>query len=219
LYEDIDLYGLTPVTDSPLHQALMSMKYKRAQRNVSMLEDLSIARRPLELLERYSIIARTVLLEALSPGFLQRLSMAEVLRFRQDKLDNLDRFWTKIRVPSHDLDDTSPGAEYENRLIKLIDQGVWPEIRNLGDTLTNSRKKMFGSLLTRLSASVPASAVMSLFARLSPAQTLALSVGVGIAAFGISVPSAVEYWQERSKFRQNWLSFAMDLRGQAARPE
>jgi hypothetical protein len=212
-----DLHGLTLVTDNALYQRLLALKYQRALQNLSLVDRPSTPRRSLKELERYSIIARTVLMEALSPALLQRLSVEESLRFREENMEALDRFWTKIRDLSHDLDDVAVGPDFDARLVKLIDRTLLPELRSLTDNLDNSKRKMFGSLGTKLATAIPASTVLSVFAGMSGAESLALGVGAGLGAFGISLPSMIDYWQEKKKLRQNWLTFAVDLR-QATTP-
>ena len=152
-----------------------------------------------------------MLFEALSPGFLRQLSLEEILRFRQENQESLNRFWVRLRDLSHELDDVAIGPGFDGKLCKLIDQAVLPELQALSDGLEVSRRKMYGSLISKIAAGVPASTVLSLFAGMSGAQLLALSVGAGIAAFGMSIPSVVDYWQEKAKIGQNWLSFVMDL--------
>lgn len=207
-----DVHGLTPVTDNGLHQQLLALKYRRALTNLTVAKRPSLTRRSLEELERYSIIARAVLIEALSPDFLTRLSMDEVLRFREENRKSLGRFWVKLQDLSHELDDVPIGPGFDAKLTKIIDRAVLPELQTVAEGLDASRRKMFGSILSKMATGVPASTVLSLFAGMSGAHLLALSVGAGIAAFGISVPSIVDYWQEKAKLGQNWLTLVMDLR-------
>jgi hypothetical protein len=210
-----DLHGLTPVTDNALHQQLLSLKYRRALSNLSLVERSAVPRRSFEELERYSIIARAVLIEALSPNFLRQLSLDEVLRFRQENLKSLERFWVKLRDLSHELDEVPIGPGFDAKLSKLIDRAVLPELHTLAESLENSKRIMYGSLLSKMAAGVPASTLLSLFAGMSGAQLLALSVGAGIAAFGIGVPSIVDYWKEKARVGQHWLTLVLDIRGVA----
>jgi hypothetical protein len=214
-----DLHGFTPVTDSRLHQQLLTLKYRRAVANLSHTERTTAHHRSVELLERYAIVARGILLEALSPAFLQQLSLDQILRFREENGKALERFWVKMRELSRDLDDVPLGPGFEGRLSRLMDQVVVPEMQSVRDSLDASRRRMYGSLLSKIAAGVPASAVVSVFAGMSGAQLLALSVGAGLAAFGMSVPAVMEYWQERTKLGQNWLAFVTDLRGDTGRIE
>jgi len=207
-----DIYGLTPVTDSALHQQILSLKYRRALSNLSLTVNTCIPRRSLEALERYAIIARAVLIEALSPSFLRQLSLDQVLHFRDENRKSLERFWTKLRDLSHELDDVPIGPGFDAKLTKLMDRAVLPELQAIADSLEISRRKMYGSLLSKIAAGVPASTVVSLFAGMSGAQLLALSVGAGIAAFGMSIPSIMDYWQDRARVGQNWLTLVTDLR-------
>ena len=207
-----DVYGLTPVTDNSLHQQLLSLKYRRALRNLPLFENTRTPRRSLETLERYAIIARAVLIEALSPNFLRQLSLEQVLGFREENRKSLERFWIKLRDLSHDLDDVPIGPGFDAKLSTLMDHAVLPELQAVADSLDISRRKMYGSLLSKIAAGVPASTVVSLFAGMSGAQLLALSVGAGIAAFGMSIPSIMDYWQDKAKVGQNWLTLVTDLR-------
>lgn len=209
-----DIHGFTPVTDNALHQQLLTLKYKRALDNISLIKRSSIPRRSLDILEQYSVIARAVLLETLSSSFLSKLSMQEILKYREGNQDALERFWLKIREISHELDGLEVNQDFETQLTKLIDKLVMPEFQSLIDSLKFSRTKMFGSLVSKLSTAVPASTIISIFAGLSGAEMLALGVGAGIGAFGISLPSFIEYWEGKRKLGKHWLSFAMNLRGE-----
>ena len=212
-----DYYGLTPVTDSALHQQLLSMKYRRAQNNVSMLDQSIIPSRTIEMLERYSIVGRTVLMEALSPAFLQQISIADALKFRDANAESLERFRRRIGNLVHELDEVDLGADFNRRLTKVVDQVVLPELQLLEDKLQDSRRKIFGNLLSRgATTAVPASAAASLYAAFSGPALLALSVGAGVTAFGLSVATVVERWQERKKLGQDWLAFCVGLRNLSA---
>jgi hypothetical protein len=206
-----DLQRLTPVTDNALHQELLSLKYQRALSNLSLTERSNIPRRSIEQLERYAIIARAVLMEALSPSFLKLLSPDQVLRFRKENQKSLERFWGKLRELSHELDDVPIGPGFDAKLIKLIDRAVVPELQSVAQGLENSRRKMYGSLISKMAAAVPASTTLSLFTGMTGAQLLALSIGAAISAFGLSLPSIIDYWQEKAKVGQSWLSLVLDL--------
>jgi hypothetical protein len=213
-----DQYGFTPVTDSALHQQLMAIKYRRALSNVDLLDQPVIGGRRADDLERLSVVGRAVLMEALSPAFLTQLSIGDALRYRDANLEALTRFRTKITSLAHDLGDgTGPG--YGRSLRKLIDQAVVPELQALSDKLEESRRKVFGNLMTKaVTTAVPATAVVSLYAAFSGPALLALGVGAGATAFELSVASIVERWQERRKLNQDWLSFAVDLKRTGSRP-
>jgi hypothetical protein len=208
-----DQYGLTPVTDSALHQQLLSIKYRRALSNVSMLDQSIIPSRSLEMLERYSIVGRTVLMEALSPVFLEQISVADALKFRDANGESLERFRRRIAELSHELDEVDLRSDFNSRLTKVVDQTVLPELQSLADKLQDSQRKIFGNLLSRVgTTAVPASAAASLYAAFSGPALLALSVGAGATAFGLSIASVVERWQERKKLGQDWFAFCMGLR-------
>jgi hypothetical protein len=119
----------------------------------------------------------------------------------------------KITELSHDLDGAELGSDFNNRLTKVVDQAVLPEFQSLADKLQESRRKVFGNLVSRVATTaVPASAAASLYAAFSGPALLALSVGAGATAFGLSVASVVERWQERKKLGSGWLAFCMGLR-------
>jgi hypothetical protein len=209
-----DLYGLTPVTDSPLHQRLLAMKYNRAIQNLPT-DGSVVPQRSAALLERYSIVARRVLLETLPARFLSGLPVRDLLRYREANQRALDRFWLKIRDLSHELDDVGSEDRFEERVVKIIDRFVLPELDSVSNELKNSRRKMFGSLVAKLGGSIPVSTIISVFAGLSGGRILALAASAALAAFGMSLPSLTSYWQDKGKLGQNWLSFVVDLRGRS----
>src|SRR5262249_23459379 len=141
-----DVHGLTPVTDSPLHQQLLALKYKRALRNLA-IHDSVVPRRPSGLLEQYAIVARRVLLETLSPQFIDGLSIPDLLAYRQENQETLDRFWVKVRDLARELDDVGTGEGFDSQLTKIMDRSVIPEVASLSKDLESSRRKMFGSLV------------------------------------------------------------------------
>jgi hypothetical protein len=211
-----DAHGLTPVTDSPLHQRLLAMKYKRALANLPTDDGSVPSRRSVGLLEQYSIVARRVLLETLSPQFLSALSVRDLLAYRQENHEPLDRFWVKIRDVSHELDDVGTGDGFEGQLARIMDRSVLPELTLLSNELENSRRKMFGDLVAKFGTSVPASTALSVFAGLSGAAILALGAGAALTAFGMSLPNIMSYWQDKGKLGQNWLAIILDLRGKGS---
>jgi hypothetical protein len=105
------------------------------------------------------------------------------------------------------------GSDFNNRLTKVVDQTVLPELQSLADKLQASQRKIFGNLLGRVATTaVPASAAVSLYAAFSGPALLALGVGAGATAFRLSVASVVERWQERKRLGQDWLAFCIGLR-------
>jgi hypothetical protein len=98
-----------------------------------------------------------------------------------------------------------------------MDRSVLPELHSLSNELENSRRKMFGGLVAKLGAGVPTSTALSIFAGITGAQILAFGAGAAaLAAFGMALPSLMDYWQDKGKLGQNWLAFVVDLRKTAS---
>jgi hypothetical protein len=179
-----------------------------------MLSRSVLPRRTLRMLEQYSIVGRAVLVKALSLSFLEQISVSEALKFRDANTEALERFRTKVADLSHELDEADPGSDLNNRLVRILDQAVVPEMQILADRLKESRRRIFGNLLSGVATTaVPASAAASLYAASSGPALLALGVGAGAAAFGVSIASVVERWQEHKKLDKDWLAFCVGLRG------
>lgn len=205
-------HGLMPVTDSPVHEQLMARRHRRAVTEAARLERSRRPRRSAKVLERYAIVARTVLLETLDRGFLERLTMSAALDFRDANMEALQRYWTTIAEISHEVDDLPAGPAGDEHLIKLMDTTVLPQLRRLTDALATSKRRLLsGTLSQAATAALPASAGISLFAGFSAEALLALSVGAGAATFGPALSNAIDRWQDRKTIDQNWLTYCVDL--------
>jgi hypothetical protein len=211
LLSEVNSYSL--VTDDPLALQLLYIKYKRAIKEHSKPATIRniIAKRTPGFFQKYSMLGLNVC-EAIIPNTeLEKRSFEEIVLFKESEGDSFERFKEKLFELVSYIESEPWSEEYYKDIIKILDTKVIPEARKIKDEMHVAYEKMFGSIITKSTATLTPTVAASLLSGLSSGQIITLSCAAVAGALTIALPEIVNLWQESNRRQRNAYSFLLSL--------
>jgi hypothetical protein len=139
--------GYVPFTDSVVHDRLLRLKATEAQR--IMVDDPELRARlevdlPVQLPKEQ--LALTILDRLLPEDELRKRTVAELVAYRRDHAAAFRRFHDEVAALAAQIEELTPGPDFEVRLRKIVDAEVVPAINASRDDLVRGYEGAFGKV-------------------------------------------------------------------------
>lgn len=205
--------GLTPFTDSNIHDRLLRLKVNNSLRVLTEKPDLREKMEidiPLQLPRQHLAVA---ILDRFIPSEeLERRSLQELTEYRISHADEFARFCGKVAELAAEIESVKPSSEYNKELQKIIDSKVLPEIVKARDQLITDYEKAFGSIALKSVKVVVPTVVVTAFAGLGVWEILG---ACALAELGMlsakGAEDLLESWRARKQHGRQSFAYLTDL--------
>lgn len=202
-----DKFSLTPITDDNLQHKLLTLKL-RASRS-KFLKELLVDYGFVKDI-KVDLAAIDVLSE--SVPMLYRASMIDILEFRDENRDALNRFKTEMGRVITDVENNFWDEDFSKRVIDVIDAKVKPSLQDMRDSVETTKEK-FARIIKRGAALAPLPIVATLLPGCDPMY------GVLASAGALVVEEYLESVKKERKIHKNSFAFLFDAQKRFADPE
>jgi hypothetical protein len=205
--------GLTPFTDSKIHDRLLRLKVKNSLRvlveNPELREKLEIDI-PLKLPRQHLAVA---ILDRLLPAEeLEKRSLQELTEYRISHADEFARFSGKVAELATAIESIEPSSNYNIALQRMVDAKVIPEITAARDQLITDYEKSFGALALKSAKIVVPTVVVTAFAGLGVWEILG---ACALAELGVlsakGADDLLEAWRARRQSERKSFAYLAEL--------
>lgn len=191
---------LTPITTSQLHHELVIRKLKRVfaddEGKVELIDDSE--RKRLRAIFGQGEVIR-LLGELYPPACLDKVSFAEIVKFRKETQELRRRFVQEIANTLRVIDSDPASATYDKEVVEAL-QSVKSDFKKLEDELVAVRDKVLPAFAEALLYGTVGGGALSAFIAflggLSPAGVVAAS---SLTVSGAFLVKAIELWNEKRK--------------------
>lgn len=205
--------GLTPFTDSKIHDRLLRLKINNSLRALVKNPDLRekmATELPLELPRQH--LALAILDRLLPPQELERRSLQELTEYRISRADEFARFSGKVAELSAEIESIEPSSAYNKDLQRIVDAKVLPEIRAARDQLISDYEKSFGALALKSAKVVVPAVVVTTFAGLGVWEILG---ACALAELGVlsatGADDLLESWRARRQSGRKSFAYLAEI--------
>jgi hypothetical protein len=213
-----------PITDDPVaHQGLL-IKLDKLYSSSEIFIRSALPKPVASDLYQIQSFTMAVISRLIPEEAFDKLSISEVIEFRENNTDSLQRFKEKMVELASEISAKPWSSDFNTQVLALIDSKITPEVRKLDDELRDSYKKLFGVSIGKLSseiAKVAAPAIptmtMATFLGLTSSQITLLGAASIMSGLGIVLPDIIDTWQDRRTHRKNGLSFLLNLKNTVAK--
>lgn len=205
--------GLTPFTDSKVHDRLLRLKINNSLHalieNPDLREKMSTDM-PLDLPRQH--IALAVLDRLLPTEELEKRSLQELTEYRISHAEQFARFSGKVAELAAVIESIEPSNDYNKKLRQIVDAKVLPEITAARDQLITDYEKSFGALALKATKIIVPTVVMTTFAGLGVWEILG---ACALAELGfLSTKGAddlMEIWRARRQAGRKSFAYFAEL--------
>jgi hypothetical protein len=194
--------GFVPYTDSRIHDSLLRLKVNRALAAVDTQPEL---RRRLSIdlplqFPRHSL-ALEILGHLIPDEALARVAVSDLLQYRSRNVKHLARFHSQLEVLGVEIDEITPGGDYEKKVKKVVSSKVLPELIKTRDDLMTSYQDAFGEIAVSSAVTVASTISATIFGGLDLRHVLLAGILAEGGVIAAKAPTALlTAWKGR---RQN----------------
>jgi len=193
-----DKFSLTPVTDDDLQHKLLMLKLRLSRSRFlrELLVDYGFVKDIKIDLAAVDVISESV-------PMLYRARMIDILEFRDENKEALDRFKTEMGRVITDVESNFWDEDFRNRVIDIIDAKVKPSLQDLRDSAETNKEK-FARVIRRGALLAPLPIAATLLPGCDPIY------GVLASAGALVVEEYLESVKKGRKIHKNSFAFLFD---------
>jgi len=194
-----DEFSLTPITDHKFHNDALMFKFRRMQDTrlvKKLLVDYDFIKDMKTDLTSIEVISDTV-------PMLYRANMTDVLEFRDENKDALERFRVEMRKIVTEVEENCWDEDFRKRIIEIVDSNVNPSIQNIKDSVESIKDK-FLRILKKGAEISPLPIFASLVPGCNPTIALVASAGV------VALDEYLEASKKSQKRRKNSFAYLFE---------
>lgn len=189
-----------PFTDIPAYHDLLLAKYDRVAATEQMELPSGV---------KLTYLAHTAMDALLTPEVLDRCSVEDIVKYRDQNRALLEDFRIYMREVQQKIECEPATAEFQREVDRLLDLELLPLAKEYRDGISRAWEKLFGSIEVRGAQTAAALAAVCLVEM--PFEQL-LTVGAATAGAGWLSQSVVDFINERREVRRNnGLSYLLRL--------
>ena len=140
--------GLTPITDSRIHDKLLNIKVQNAfdkiENNVALFKEHDF---DLPYAIPKKDLAVKIIDELLPDECLEKMSFADIVNYKLENRELFERFTIKISQLIAAIDETEFDSNYYRTIQRIIDKEVIPELESIKNDMRKSFEKDFGKII------------------------------------------------------------------------
>ncbi len=161
------LYGCVPYSDSLVHDSMLRLKVGRSLSAIDTQPELKRAL-SIDMPLRFpkQSFALEILDRFIPDDALNLVDMDELLAYRLRNERLLSRFHSYLEMLSGEIEDVTPGDEYEKRISRTVSSKVLPELVKARDDLMASYEDAFTGIVAPSSAAIFSSVSATVFSGL-----------------------------------------------------
>lgn len=194
-----DKFSLTPITDHSAHHDFLAYKFRKLQNSTlvrRILSDYGFTKDMKIDLTSVEVISETV-------PMLSHASMTDVLEFRDENKDALERFKIEMGRVVTEVEGNFWDETFRRKIIDIVDRNVKPAIKEIEDSVESVREKFLRVLRTGAAIS-PVPIIAHVTPGLDP--TIALIASAGIIALEEYLESSIR----KREIRKNGFAYLFE---------
>lgn len=210
------VFGISPLSESSIAQSLLKYKYLKAIQNTDFLSQVGLegvaAHRT--QLRKSGVLAMLLFEGSISQEEIAKRSIKDIIKYRRACKESREHFRNKVLSLVHQIESEPWSPEFEDKVTKIIDTDLRPEMQRVRDEMQAVYEKLHGGVLLAGASVLSSSIVGFSFAQLSWGLVLAAATSVGVPFFNVALKELVNAWREKRKLMRSSVSYLLNLQAQ-----